>query len=304
MKNLRQIVLTFALLAVTTASAEGQQKLTREAYILKYKPLAVEQMDIYGIPASIKLAQALFESDNGNSRLAREANNHFGIKCKSNWTGQTISHTDDAPDECFRKYPSVEESYRADVRTVASDYQANGAAALSILTDTPYFGGSAEDLIAARPQIDIPILRKDFTIDEFQLYESRAIGADAVLLIAAALPLARCRELAATAHRLGLEVLLEIHSEKELDYISDEVDMIGVNNRNLGTFDTRVGNSFRLAGQLPQDRLLVSESGISDPETVKKLREAGFRGFLIGENFMKTADPGYGLDTFIKTLNL
>ena len=184
------------------------------------------------------------------------------------------------------------------------DYQANGAAALSILTDTPYFGGSAEDLIAARPQIDIPILRKDFTIDEFQLYESRAIGADAVLLIAAALPLARCRELAATAHRLGLEVLLEIHSEKELDYISDEVDMIGVNNRNLGTFDTRVGNSFRLAGQLPQDRLLVSESGISDPETVKKLREAGFRGFLIGENFMKTADPGYGLDTFIKTLNL
>lgn len=112
MKNLRQIVLTFALLAVTTASAEGQQKLTREAYILKYKPLAVEQMDIYGIPASIKLAQALFESDNGNSRLAREANNHFGIKCKSNWTGQTISHTDDAPDECFRKYPSVEESYR------------------------------------------------------------------------------------------------------------------------------------------------------------------------------------------------
>ena len=192
----------------------------------------------------------------------------------------------------------------ADVRTVASDYQANGAAALSILTDTPSFGGSAEDLIAARPQIDIPILRKDFTIDEFQLYESRAIGADAVLLIAAALPLARCRELAATAHRLGLEVLLEIHSEKELDYISDEVDMIGVNNRNLGTFDTRVGNSFRLAGQLPQDRLLVSESGISDPETVKKLREAGFRGFLIGENFMKTADPGYGLDTFIKTLNL
>ncbi|MFR5871508.1 MAG: indole-3-glycerol phosphate synthase TrpC [Alistipes sp.] len=190
----------------------------------------------------------------------------------------------------------------ADVRTVASDYQANGAAALSILTDT-LFRGSAEDLIAARPQIDIPILRKDFTIDQFQLYEPGDRGrrgiADRSGATARPLP-----ELAATAHRLGLEVLLEIHSEKELDYISDEVDMIGVNNRNLGTFDTRVGNSFRLAGQLPQDRLLVSESGISDPETVKKLREAGFRGFLIGENFMKTADPGYGLDTFIKTLNL
>lgn len=191
----------------------------------------------------------------------------------------------------------------ADAETVTSGYQANGAAALSILTDTPYFGGSTDDLIAARPGIDIPILRKDFTIDEFQLYESRAIGADAVLLIAAALTLVRCRELVAEAHRLGLEVLLEIHSEKELDYISDEVDLIGVNNRNLGTFDTRVENSFRLAGLLPRGRTLVSESGISYPETVKKLRKAGFEGFLIGENFMKTNAPGAGLGTFITALD-
>ena len=120
MKNLRQIVLTFALLAVTTASAEGQQKLTREAYILKYKPLAVEQMDIYGIPASIKLAQALFESDNGNSRLAREANNHFGIKCKSDWTGRRVFHDDDARGECFRAYGSVEASYEDHARFLDS----------------------------------------------------------------------------------------------------------------------------------------------------------------------------------------
>lgn len=112
MRNFRKTLLTFIATGVAILAAQGQQKLTREAYIQKYKTLAIEQMDIYGIPASIKLAQALLESDNGNGRLAREGNNHFGIKCKSTWTGQTIAHTDDAPDECFRKYPSVEESYK------------------------------------------------------------------------------------------------------------------------------------------------------------------------------------------------
>mgnify|MGYP000700265954 CR=1 FL=1 len=178
----------------------------------------------------------------------------------------------------------------ADVRTVASDYQANGAAALSILTDTPYFGGSAEDLIAARPQIDIPILRKDFTIDEFQLYESRAIGADAVLLIAAALPLARCRELAATAHRLGLEVLLEIHSEKELDYISNEVDMIGVNNRNLKDFSVDFSNAARLRDLIPPEAVYVAESGVQSVQDIAALRSIGADAVLIGETLMRAPD--------------
>ena len=131
---------------------------------------------------------------------------------------------------------------------------------------------------------------------------SKIVGADAVLLIAAALELEKCNELAEKAHSLGLEVLLEIHNSDELGYINKEVDMVGINNRNLGTFFTDVENSFRLAGQLPQNAVLVSESGISDPETVKRLRAAGFRGFLIGETFMKTGQPGETLQNFLQAI--
>lgn len=186
---------------------------------------------------------------------------------------------------------------------VTAAYAENGASALSILTDTPFFGGSLKDLRNARPGVNIPILRKDFIIDEYQLYQSRIVGADAVLLIAAALEKEECSFLAEKAHELGLEVLLEIHSEKELEYVNSSIEMVGVNNRNLGTFVTDIENSFRLASLLPKDTLLVSESGISSPETVIKLREAGFRGFLIGENFMKTNNPGKALGEFIKQLN-
>ena len=181
-------------------------------------------------------------------------------------------------------------------------YAAAGASALSILTDEKFFGGSLKDIRAARPLVEIPILRKDFIIDEYQLYQTKSVGADAVLLIAAALELEECNELAEKAHELGLEVLLEIHSSEELAYINKGTDMIGINNRNLGTFFTDVENSFRLAGQLPQDAVLVSESGISDPETVVRLRDAGFRGFLMGEAFMKTGDPGRALAEFIVRL--
>ena len=139
-------------------------------------------------------------------------------------------------------------------------------------------------------------------IDEYQLYQAKIVGADAVLLIAAALELEKCNELAEKAHELGLEVLLEIHSSEELAYINKEIDMVGINNRNLGTFFTDVENSFRLAGQLPQDSVLVSESGISDPEIVKRLRTAGFRGFLIGETFMKTQRPGETLQNFLQAI--
>ena len=158
---------------------------------------------------------------------------------------------------------------------IVPSYLAAGASALSILTDEKFFGGSLKDIRTARPLVDVPIIRKDFIIDEYQLYQ---------------------------AHELGLEVLLEIHSAEELPYINSKIDMIGINNRNLGTFFTDVENSFRLAGQLPQDAVLVSESGISDPEVVKRLRTAGFRGFLIGETFMKTPQPGETLQNFLKAI--
>lgn len=185
---------------------------------------------------------------------------------------------------------------------IVSDYAAAGAAALSILTDEKFFGGSLKDIRIARPFVQIPILRKDFIIDEYQLYQAKIVGADAVLLIAAALEKEKCQELTEEAHALGLEVLLEIHSVEELPYINEEIDMIGINNRNLGTFFTDVENSFRLAEQLPQDTILISESGISDPEIVKRLRAAGFQGFLIGETFMKTPLPGETLRNFLQSI--
>lgn len=206
---------------------------------------------------------------------------------------------------------------------IPAAYEAAGAAALSILTDEQFFGGTLRDIRTARPLIHIPILRKDFIIDPYQLLQACIVGADAVLLIAACLSPERCSALTAQAHELGLEVLLEIHSPSELSYINREVDMVGVNNRNLGSFVTDVENSFRMATQLreaiastsgqqqprpfPDGRdpspLLVSESGISAPETIRRLRAAGFRGFLIGETFMKTERPGETLKAFIQEIH-
>ena len=194
----------------------------------------------------------------------------------------------------------------AQAEEIPASYEAAGAAALSILTDEKFFGGTLRDIRTARPLVRIPILRKDFIIDEYQLLQACIVGADAVLLIAACLSPEQCSTLTAQAHELGLEVLLEIHSPSELSYINKEVDMVGVNNRNLGSFVTDVENSFRIARQLresthgPASPLLVSESGISDPETICRLRAAGFRGFLIGETFMKTANPGETLKEFIQ----
>lgn len=223
--------------------------------------------------------------------------------------------------EFKRRSPSkgwIYETAKAD--EIPAAYEAAGASAISILTDEKFFGGSLRDIRTARPLVDIPILRKDFIINEYQLLQARIAGADAVLLIAACLTQEECADLTARAHALGLEVLLEIHSPRELAYISKDVDMVGVNNRNLGTFVTDVENSFRIAGQLRQTiadirnipdaqdssdnprnlPLLVSESGISHPETICRLRTAGFRGFLIGETFMKTPQPGDALKGFIQ----
>ena len=192
---------------------------------------------------------------------------------------------------------------KAQAEDIVPGYANAGASAVSILTDEKFFGGNLKDIKDARPLIDIPILRKDFIVDEYQLYQAKIIGADAVLLIAAALKKEELHALAAKAHELGLEVLLEIHSVEELKYINANMDVIGINNRNLGTFFTDVENSFRLAEQLPSDAVLVSESGISDPATVKRLQKAGFKGFLIGENFMKTGNPELALKSFIEDLN-
>lgn len=196
-------------------------------------------------------------------------------------------------------------------------YARNGASALSILTDEKYFGGCTEFIRRMREEVDTPILRKDFIVHPYQVYEAKVIGADAILLIAADLTVTEYQELLNLAHNLGLEVLLEVHDPKELDYLQAGVpDMLGVNNRHLGTFHTDVQNSFniaremnarveglRAAGVQEEDLpVLVSESGISSPDTVKELRKAGFRGFLIGECFMKEENPGQALQDFINQL--
>lgn len=205
--------------------------------------------------------------------------------------------------EFKRRSPSKDWINRdADAKVIPASYQQAGASALSILTDEHFFGGGLRDIRAARPTVSLPILRKDFIISRYQLLQAKAAQADAILLIAAALSKEECRTLACEAHKLGLEVLLEMHHEDELDYVNEYVDMAGINNRNLGTFHTDVENSFRMAEKLPADILKVSESGISNPQTVKLLRQEGFRGFLIGETFMKTANPGNTLSTFIKEL--
>lgn len=186
---------------------------------------------------------------------------------------------------------------------VTLNYQKGGATALSILTDTFYFGGYDEYIQQARAvNVTIPILYKNFIIDEYQLLQARYCGASAVLLIAADLSKDECRKLLHTAHELGLEVLLEMHNDKDFEYAELLPDMYGINNRNLGTFITDVNNSFKLAAQLPDDVCKVSESGISKPETVIELRKAGFNGFLMGERFMKDLDPGESLKKFIEMI--
>ena len=206
--------------------------------------------------------------------------------------------------EFKRRSPSkgwIKEDGRPDV--IPLSYQQNGAAALSILTDEHYFGGCDDFIRQARQSgVTLPILYKNFVIDEAQLYAAALCGASAVLLIAACLSKADCKRLLDKAHALGLEVLLEMHSEPELEYADLGPDLCGINNRNLGSFVTDVENSFRLAELLPEDAVKVSESGISNPDTVRALRQAGFRGFLIGENFMKTPDPAQALNEFISQL--
>lgn len=182
---------------------------------------------------------------------------------------------------------------------LTAGYEQAGAAALSILTDEKFFGGNLGDIRKARELTRLPILRKDFIISPYQLLQAKLVGADAVLLIAAVLTPAECRELARLAHELKLEVLLEIHDESGLEHLNDDIDLLGVNNRHLGTFHTDTIRSFLLAERLPSHLPWVSESGIAHPETLRQLRKAGYQGFLIGETFMKTPQPHTTLANFI-----
>ncbi|TFV93280.1 indole-3-glycerol phosphate synthase TrpC [Algoriphagus kandeliae] len=189
----------------------------------------------------------------------------------------------------------------AQVETVSIGYMQAGASALSILTDKEYFGGSNEDLKTARKFNFCPILRKDFVVDEYQLIEAKSIGADCVLLIAAALEPEKLKSLTYFAKSLGLEVLLEVHDGEELEKsLNDGVDLVGVNNRNLKTFDVSIETSLELVDRIPSSFVKISESGISDPNTLVKLKKAGFDGFLIGENFMKSSRPEQAAYNFIK----
>jgi indole-3-glycerol phosphate synthase len=194
-------------------------------------------------------------------------------------------------------------NYEAEASVVTEAYIAAGASGLSVLTDSLFFGGSLYDLTKARcANPDTPILRKDFMLDPYQIYEAKAHGADVILLIAESLSKNLLLELAKTAKEIGLEVLVEVHSAGELEKLNPHVDLVGVNNRNLKTFEVDVQTSVRLSELIPSTFVKISESGISDPESIAELRAAGFKGFLIGQTFMKTDNPGKACAEFIGKL--
>ncbi|GAA4931872.1 indole-3-glycerol phosphate synthase TrpC [Algibacter agarivorans] len=189
------------------------------------------------------------------------------------------------------------------VQDVAKGYESAGVCGMSVLTDGKYFGGSLDDLLTARAACNLPLLRKEFIIDEYQMLEAKAYGADVILLIAAILSRQEIKQFSEFAKSLHLDVLLEVHNEDELHKsIMPSLDMLGVNNRNLKTFDVSLDTSKNLSNLIPNDFVKVSESGISNIEAIKELQPYGYQGFLIGENFMKTDNPGASATEFIKTL--
>jgi indole-3-glycerol phosphate synthase len=189
------------------------------------------------------------------------------------------------------------------VEEIVKGYENAGASGISVLTDSQYFGGSLEDLHLAKATVNTPLLRKEFIIDEYQLLEAKAFGADAILLIAAVLTRDEIKTLSEFAQSIALEVLLEVYNQEELEKsIMPSLDIIGVNNRNLKTFEVSLQNSIDLVTQIPNDFIKISESGFSTSEEIKLLKIHGYQGFLIGENFMKTDNPGKSLEQFINQL--
>lgn len=185
---------------------------------------------------------------------------------------------------------------------VVNAYEQHGCAGISVLTDEKYFGGFSDDLMVARETVTCPILRKDFIIDEYQIVEAKAIGADVILLIAACLTPAAVKRLAAFALSLGLEVLLELHDEEELGHMCDDTALVGINNRNLKTFEVDIARSLKMAELIPDEKIKIAESGISSPANIKLFKDHGFSGFLIGENFMKDQNPGEAFKNFVQRL--
>lgn len=207
--------------------------------------------------------------------------------------------------EFKRRSPSLPDlNLKADVKEITRAYEEAGAAGISVLTDEEFFGGSNDDLMIARETVNLPLLRKDFIIDAYQIYEAKAIGADVILLIAAILSPKQIETFTKTAKDLGLEVLLEVHDEEELKRSAmPGVDMIGVNNRNLKTFEMDLGISKELADKIPAEYVKVSESGISETAAIQELQKYGYQGFLIGGTFMAKEDPGKDAKTFIAAVN-
>jgi len=191
---------------------------------------------------------------------------------------------------------------KVEIVDVVNDYEQHGAAGISVLTDEKYFGGFSDDLMVARETVNCPILRKDFIIDEYQIVEAKAIGADVILLIAACLTPAAVKRLSSFAISLGLEVLLELHDEEEIGHICNDTSLIGINNRNLKTFEVDIERSLKMAEMIPDDKIRIAESGISSSANIKLFKQYGFNGFLIGENFMKETNPGEAFRRFAASL--
>jgi indole-3-glycerol phosphate synthase len=227
---------------------------------------------------------------------------YFNKKCFSLIESLTKDGSTGIIAEFKRKSPSkgfINEY--ADVVDVTRGYTQAGAACLSVLTDTNFFGGSTADLVEARIN-NIPILRKDFIIDEYQIAEAKAMGADAILLIAACLTPEEVQSLAKYAVSIGLEVLLELHDETELAHICDEIILVGINNRNLKDFKVDIDASLRMAKLISNDKIKIAESGISEASMIHTFKNAGFKGFLIGELFMKEANPALAFNNFVQNI--
>jgi indole-3-glycerol phosphate synthase len=232
-----------------------------------------------------------------------EKKQHFNRQCYS--LKQSILDKNGIIAEFKRQSPSkgIINDFST-VENVTKNYTKSGISGLSILTDSHFFGGHTEDLLVARKHNKIPILRKDFIISEYQIIEAKALGADVILLIASVLTKSEIKTFTDLAHQLGMEVLLEIHTQDELNKFHPNIGLVGINNRNLKTFEVDFENSIKLSELLPKNTIKIAESGINDINNIIKLKQHGFQGFLIGEHFMKTKSPGLTCQEFVSQLNI